>query len=329
MIALEHPERLQLLWAVPALALLLWAWRAWRRRTLTRLAAPGLAEQLAPRPAERRFWLKNALVGLALVLLAFAWANPRRGVKNQPAMQKSADIFIALDISQSMLAEDVRPSRLILARVFAQKLVRALAGERIGLIFFAGNAYVAMPLSTDYGAAQNFLTEASPDMISAQGTAIPAAIDLAEQSFDPETPAGRALVIITDGENHDADAVERAAEAREKGLRIFAVGAGTAAGGPIPLGPGVQGFKRDADGEVVRTRLNETLLHDLAQAGGSQAMYVGQGDAAVEALRQAVDQLEKHEVEMRSFTEFESYFQWLLLPALLLLALEAWIFWKK
>lgn len=325
----EHPERLYLLLAVPLLALLLLAWQRWRRGALARLAEPALAEHLLPGFSARRFWLKNVLFGLAVALLAGAWANPRLGVKRRPVTQQSADVFIALDISQSMLAEDVRPNRLVLARVFAQKLVQALAGERIGLIFFAGDAYVQMPLSTDYAAAQAFLTEAAPDLISAQGTAIPAAIGLAAQSFDPDPAAGRALILITDGENHDADAEARAAEARDEGIVVFAAGVGTAAGGPIPLGPGGNGYKRDADGEIVRSRLNESLLEALARAGGGQAFNIGQGDGAVEIIKQEVGRLQKRAVEVRSFDEFESYFQWFLLPAMLLLAAEAWIFWKK
>lgn len=329
MFQFEHPDFLLLLWSLPLFAVLLVAWWYWRRSVLAKLAAPGLENRLIPGFSPRRFWLKNGLFALALVLLALAWANPQRGVKLQPTTQKSADVFIALDISQSMLAEDVRPSRLVLARIFAQKLVQALTGERIGLIFFAGEAYVQMPLSTDYAAAQSFLTEAAPDLVTAQGTAIPAAIELAEQSFDPESGAGRALIIITDGEDHDSDAVDRAGTAYDKGIVIFGVGAGTAAGGPIPLAPGgVSGYKRDMDNEVVRTSLNETLLRDLARAGGGQAYNLSQGDAAIGAIRNAVDQLQKREVEVRSFTEFESYFQWLLLPALLLLVTEAWIFWK-
>ncbi len=330
MFRFEHPEFLRVLWALPVLLLLLVAWRSWRRKAMSQLADPLVADQVVPGFSGWRFWVKSGLLLLALALLAFSWANPQRGAKQQTALQQSADVFIAFDISQSMLAEDLRPSRLVLARIFAQKLVQALAGQRIGLIFFAGEAYVQMPLSTDYDAAISFLTEASPDLMTLQGTAIPAAIARAEESFDPETPAGRALILITDGEDHDEGAVDKAAEAHENGLLIMTVGAGTTAGGPIPwAADGASGYKRDANGDLVRTSLNETLLHDVAQAGGGQAYHISQGDAAVDAIRKSVDALEKREVEVRSYTEFESYYQWLLLPALLLLAAETWIFWKK
>ncbi|MFN8304975.1 MAG: VWA domain-containing protein [Saprospiraceae bacterium] len=330
MFRFEHPEYLRVLWALPVLVLVWVAWWLWRRRAMAQLADAAVAGQLIPGFSGRRFWVKSGLLLLALALLAFSWANPQRGAKQQTALQQSADVFIAFDISQSMLAEDLRPNRLVLARIFAQKLVQALAGQRVGLIFFAGDAYVQMPLSTDYDAAISFLTEASPDLMTMQGTAIPAAISRAEEAFDPETPAGRALVLITDGEDHDEGAVDKAAEAHDNGLLIMTVGAGTTAGGPIPWSAdGAAGYKRDEKGNLVRTSLNETLLRDVARAGGGQAYHISQGDEAVEAIRKTLDALEKHEVAVRSYTEFESYYQWLLLPALLLLLAETWIFWKK
>lgn len=331
MFRFEHPQFLNLLWAIPALlaALLVYAW--WRRRALAKVAAPAAAERLLPGWSPWRFWAKNALVLSAVALLAIAWANPQRGAKQQTAVQKSADVFIALDISQSMLAEDVAPSRLELAKVFVRKLIQALEGERIGLIFFAGDAFLQMPLSTDYAAADMFVTAATPDLITAQGTAIPRALDLATQYFDPNPGSGRALVLITDGEDHSGEAVNRVARAYSDGIVTFAVGAGTPTGGPIPAGYGSEGgaYKRDDQGAIVRTRLDEALLQKLATAGGGAAYRVTQGDVAVQAIRREVGRLEKRALEVRSFTEFESYFQWFLLPAFLLLALEAWFSWRK
>lgn len=326
----EHPEFLNLLWAVPAFWALLLGYRWWRRQALARVGAPASVQRLVPGWSPQRFFGKNVLFVLALIFLAIAWANPQLGAKKQTVRQKSADIFIALDISQSMLAEDVAPSRLELAKSFARKLVQALQGERIGLIFFAGNAFLQMPLSTDYAAANMFIADASPDLITAQGTAIPRAIDLASQSFDPEPGGGRAIVLITDGENHDANAEAKAAEAFQDGVILFAVGAGTPTGGPIPMGVSGEGdvFKRDEAGEIVRTRMDEALLQKLAAAGGGVDYRVTQGDAAVAAIRREVDRLQKREHEVRSFSEYDSYFQWFLFPAFLLLVLESWIAWR-
>ncbi|MCB0532437.1 MAG: VWA domain-containing protein [Saprospiraceae bacterium] len=331
MLQFEHPYFLHLLWALP-LAVLLWQlYRWWRRRALSRVGMPRSVARVLPGWSGVRFFVKNSLIALALVLLAFAWANPQRGAKKQPVTQKSADVFIALDISQSMLAEDVAPSRLELAKSFVRKLIIALQGERIGLIFFAGDAFLQMPLSTDYAAADMFVASASTDMITAQGTDIPRAIDLATESFDPDPGGGRALVLITDGENHEDDAVDRAASAYADGLVILAVGAGTEAGGPIPAGfsSGSGQYKRDESGEIVRTRLDQAALNRLATSGGGAAYRLTQGDAAIQAIRREVGRLQKRTLQLRSFSEFESYFQWFLLPAFLLLALEGWLGWRS
>jgi Ca-activated chloride channel family protein len=322
----EYPDHFHLLWALPAGALLLWGYWSWRRRSVDRLGDPALVKRLLPEMSSMRFWLKNALFGLGLVLLTISWANPQRGAKQQKATQESADVFIALDISQSMLARDIAPSRLEYAQVFAKKLVQALEGERIGLIFFAGDAFLQMPLSTDYNFLIQSLQNAEPDLITEQGTAIPTAIDLAMQSFGDQPGGGRALILITDGENHDEDAVDRAEAAYDDGIVLSTVGAGTTDGGPIPVGGSeFSEYKRDENGEVVRTRLNQQLLFDLARAGGGQTFNIKQSDAAIGALKQMVNGLEKREVSLRSYTEFESYFQWFLLPALLLLLIDTWI----
>lgn len=327
----EYPDHFYLLAALPVLALLLAVYWRWRQKSVSRLGEEGLLRRLLPTVSPGRFWLKNVLFGLCLVLLAISWANPQRGAKEQKATQESADVFIALDISQSMLAKDLAPSRLEYARAFSKKLVQALEGERIGLIFFAGDAFLQMPLSTDYNFLIQSLQNAEPDLITEQGTAIPTAIDLARESFGDEPGGGRALILITDGENHDEDAVNHAEDAYEDGIVTCTVGAGTAQGGPIPIGNSeFSEYKRDEDGEIVRTRLNEQLLHDIARAGGGRAFNIKQSDTVIKALKNMVDGLEKREITMRSYTEFESYFQWFLLPALLLLFVETWIpFYRK
>jgi Ca-activated chloride channel family protein len=299
----------------------------WRKNVLTRL---GNVERIMPGFSKSKFWLKNGLLALGLALLAIAWANPQLGAKKQTVTQESSDVFIALDISNSMLCQDVAPSRLELAKAFAQKLVQTLEGERIGLIFFAGNAYLQMPLSTDYSFIIQSIQSAAPDLITEQGTAIPAAFELAQQSFGYEPGGGRAIILITDGEDHDEDAVKKAGRAFDDGIVIYAVGAGTLGGGPLPVSDmnGTQ-FKRDNDGEIVRSRLNENLLRQLALAGGGRAFNISQGDAAISALRREVDNLQKRELEIRSFAEFESWYQWFLLPALVLLLLEVLISFRK
>ncbi len=325
----EHPEYLWLLTAVPLLALLVLGYWFWRQGTLRQLGDPKLLSRLLPGFSATQFWLKNGLLGLGLAFLAVAWANPRWGAKSQNVTQQSADIFIALDISQSMWAKDVAPSRLELAQRFASKLVKALEGERIGLIFFAGDAFLQMPLSTDYNFCLQSLQTASPELITEQGTAIPAAIDLATESFAAGTGGGRMLILITDGEDHDEESVDRAEAAADDGAVICTVGVGTPKGGPIPIdGFGGNQYKRDEQGEVVTTKLDGALLEKIARAGNGSSYNISQDDRAINALRREVDRLQKRTVEVRSFTEFESYYQWLLLPAILLLAAEQWLLFQ-
>lgn len=324
----EYPEHLYFLAAAPLLVLLLMTYRLWRRDALSRL---GNVDRIMQGFSEKRFWWKGFLFAAGLILLAIAWANPQRGAKKQTITQDAADVFIAFDISQSMLCEDVAPNRLELARVFAGKLLQELEGERIGLIFFAGNAFLQMPLSTDYSFLLQSLQSATPDLITEQGTAIAAAIELAQQSFGDDPGGGRTIILITDGENHDDNVEKKAKEAFGNGTIVNAVGVGTLAGGPIPEddGSGMRQFKRDQDDQIVRTRLDEVTLQRIAASGGGKWYNISQGNAAIESLKREVGNLQKREMEVRSFAEFESYYQWFLLPALLLMMLEFLISFRK
>ncbi|MBK8502024.1 MAG: VWA domain-containing protein [Saprospiraceae bacterium] len=223
---------------------------------------------------------------------------------------KSADIFIALDISNSMYCQDVAPSRLEQAKRFATLLTHKLRGERIGLILFAGNAYLQMPLTSDYAAAEVFVQSANPDLAGTQGTALGDAIRKAQDDFTKEDRYHRVLVIITDGEDHDPDALEMAKLAHQEGMIIFTVGVGTADGSFIPMMVrGNEDWKRDEQGQPVRTKLNESLLQELANAGGGNYFYLNNSADILKEIDQKVDTLEKREFEERSFTEYDSYFQ--------------------
>jgi Ca-activated chloride channel family protein len=323
MFKFQHPDHFYALLALPALLLLCYNYWAWRQKSLRQLGEPALLARLLPATDARRFWLKTGLFALALLLLVVAWADPQRGAKQQQVSAESADVFIALDISQSMLAKDQAPSRLEFAKVFAKKLVQALEGERIGLIFFAGDAFLQMPLSTDYGFLIQSIQAAEPDLITAQGTAIPAAIELARRSFGEEPGGGRALLLISDGENHDEDALEAAEEAYGDGVVICTIGAGTAEGSPIPTGlQGPEQYKKDESGAVVRSRLDEGTLQAIARAGAGQYFNLRQNDAAIRALQRVVGGLSKRQLALRSFTEYERHFQWFVATALLLLFVE-------
>lgn len=328
MFQFEHPEFLWLLLACPGVVLLALWYAQWRKHAQERLGQiTGLLNEWSP----VRFWTKVVLLCLSFGCLSFAWANPQWGAKQEVSVQESADVFILLDISQSMLCRDVSPSRLELSRVFTQKLTQSLEGERIGVIYFAGNAFLGVPLSTDYSFIVQSLQSAHPDLLTEQGTAIASALELAQTSFDAASGGGRGIVLITDGENHDDEAVDMAKKLYDEGVTVIAIGAGTREGGPIPLGDWEGGqYKRDDKSEIVVTRLNEELLRKIALAGGGGVHSIQQGDRAIEAVTRSLNNLEKRAVEVRSFDELESWYQWLLLPAILLLGFEVILSnWKK
>ncbi|MBL7825059.1 MAG: VWA domain-containing protein [Saprospiraceae bacterium] len=321
-----HPEHLWLLVTIPILVVISVWWLRYHARAR---AAFGDSPTFLPPVSKGKFFLKQSLVITGIALLAIAWADPQFGAKTETAQLESSDVFIALDISQSMLCRDVSPSRLELAKIFSQKLLKQLEGERVGLIFFAGNAFLQMPLSADYAFVLQSIQSATPDMVSEQGTNIAAAIEIAQKSFDPEPGGGRMIVLITDGEEHDEAAQEQAESAFENGTVVYAVGAGTTAGGPIPNSENSEGqFKRDEQNNLVRTKMNEIALSKIALAGGGGVLNVSQGDAAIQKLKHEVAGLGKRTVSIKSFSSYESWYQWFLLPALVLFFLELFISFK-
>ncbi len=330
MFRFEHIEHLYAFAAIPVLILFFTLMWYARKRVIARLGDDLLVQQLMPDWSRYKHGLKFALVTIALSLLIIAWANPQFGSKREKVKRKSVDIFVALDISRSMQAEDLRPSRMERAKQFAMKLVEELKGERIGLIVFAGNAYLQTPLTTDYSAVLMFLRSANPKLAPTQGTAIGEAIDLAERSFEENNKHHKVMVVISDGENHDEESLQRATEAHDNGLLIFSVGVGTSEGGFIPVVEnGRSEFKRDASGNPVRSRIDEDMLQQLATAGDGAYFNLAQSDQIADVIRQRIDGMEKREFEQRSFSEFESYFQYFIAAALFFLLLEFIISFRK
>lgn len=331
MFRFEHPDYIYVLAVIPVLVLFfIYTWIV-RKRALRRFASERLIGKLMPEMSRYKHTFKFVLLMLALCFLAISLANPQLGGKKEKVNRKSVDIFIALDISQSMLAEDVSPSRLERAKRFAQGLIETLKGDRIGTIIFAGNAYLQVPLTTDYAAAKLFIRSANPGMAPSQGTAIVDAIDLAENSFEEENKNHKALIIISDGENHDEEALQRAKQANNNGLLIYSVGVGTPEGSFIPITvAGRADYKRDRTGNPVRSQLNEDMLKDLADAGdGNYFNLLSGSEEVMTALRNDIDRMEKREFEQRVFTQYESYFQYFLAVAILLIVIEFIISYKK
>lgn len=326
MFRFENPDLLHLLWALPVFGLVLYLYWHWRSQTLRHLGSAQLAERLLLGFSARRFWFKIVLFGAALALIALAVGNPQRIVRVTPPAEKSADVLIALDISQSMLAADAGSSRLDAAKIFIQKLVQSLDGDRIGLIFFAGDAYPQMPLSTDHAALLTFVRNANPNFTTEQGTNLASAIELAGRLFGNEAQTGHALILVSDGENHLGETMRRAREAHDAGMTIHTATVGSTTPATIPLGR--REVKRDFTNQPVRTAADPALLRELAQTGGGQAVQTTDADA-VAKMAQAVDRLQQRAVEAKAYTEYVSYFQWLLLPAIFFLALEQMLWWKR
>lgn len=330
MFRFENPEYLYALVALPVLLVLFILYLRWKKRATSRLGESSLIQSLMPDVSKYRSGIKFGLKLLALALLFIGWANPQWGSKKEEVKRKSVDVLIALDISTSMYAQDIPPNRLERAKRFAEGLIDKLKGERIGLILFAGSAYLQMPVTTDYAAAKLFVRSANPDLAGTQGTAISEAIQLARKTFEGDDGSHKALIIITDGEDHDGEANEEAAAARDDGIFLFTVGVGTPAGSFIPINiRGREDYKRDNTGQPVRSKLNEEMLQEVAKSGDGSYFHIADGDAVANDLKNKIEQMEKRELEVRSFTEYNSYFQYFIFAGLLLLIIEFLISYRR
>jgi Ca-activated chloride channel family protein len=323
MFRFEHSEYLYYLAAIPVLIGIYMLYKIWVRKDFNNLGNNSVVKRLIDGWSVHRQWIKFILLLISISFIIVAWSNPQWGNKKEKVKAKSADIFIAIDISQSMLAQDISPSRLEKVKKFGQKLILSLRGERIGVILFAGQAYLQMPLTTDYSAAELFVSSANTNLAGTQGTAITEAIDLAERSFEPDNKHHKALIMISDGENHDEEAIDRAKRANENGLKIFTLGAGTVEGGFIPIMiRGRETYKKDKEEKLVRSRMNEDLLREIARAGDGAYFSIEKDEEAIKALKDQIARIEKREVEQRSYTEYASYFQYFLAIGILFLILE-------
>lgn len=329
MIKFLNPEILYLLLALPLLAILFHYGRSRRRAKIREFGDPELIARLMPDVSTRRPALKFYTMLLAAAFIILALARPQSGARKQKVKRAGVETVIALDISNSMLAEDVRPSRLMKAKKLISRLVDTFDGDKVGLIVFAGEAYTQLPITTDYVSAKMFLDAISPSLIQAQGTDIAAAIDLGMKSFTPQRGVGRAIVVITDGENHEGGAAEAAKKAAEKGIRIFILGIGSPQGSPIPEKEGSGDFRKDNQGNVIITKLNEQMCAEIARAGEGAYIRVDNTNSAEKALNSEIAKLSKQDVESEVFTDYEEQYTVFAWAALILLILEMMILNRK
>ena len=310
---------------VPALIALYWWAAARKRRDLARFGDPQLLERLTAAVSGRRQTVKTALVVVAVALLVTALARPQFGSRVETIRREGQDIIIALDLSASMLARDISPTRLAKAKFAIADLIDRLEGDRVGLVAFAGEAFVQCPLTLDYGAANLFLNAMDPDMMSVQGTNLGQAIDVALDAFAETDRRHRVLVVITDGEDHEGGVDPAVERARETGVRIYTVGIGSAEGVPIPEMDAAgrpQGFTRDADGTVVTTRLDETTLQTIAARTGGAYYHASPAGTELASLAAELTAGEGQEFQTERVTVFDEQYQIFLGLALALLVAE-------
>lgn len=338
MIHFEHPALLYLLLLVPAFVAMYIFLRIRRKRNSEAFADSRLYAYLTPDVSNIKSHTKFAILMLALSLLIIAVANPQMGSKMVKGERQGIDVAIALDISNSMLAEDVQPNRLERAKKSVSDLIGGLSNDRVALIIFAGKAYTQLPLTSDYGAAKMFLDAVSTDMIEYQGTAIGEAIMKCMETFGYgnedipwEKNKSRTIIVISDGENHEDDAVEMAKMAYAEGIVVNTVGMGTPNGAPIPqYVRGTRlGYKKDHDGNPVTTRLNEQMLQQIAEAGDGVYVPASNISGGLDAIIDRIGKLEKQNYGEHMFSEYESKYQYPLIGAILLLALEMLIFERR
>jgi Ca-activated chloride channel family protein len=331
MFRFAYIENLYLLLLVPALALAFVIIMRLRRLALRRFASTGIIKQLIPEVSPGRHILKFILLILALSSVIIGVARPQFGSKLREIKREGVEIIIALDVSNSMMAEDIKPNRLERAKQAIARLVDRLVNDKIGLIVFAGDAYIQIPITTDYVSAKLFLSAIDTDIVPKQGTAIGSAIELAAKSFGPGEETGKALIIITDGENHEDDAIEAARMAAEKGIRVHTVGVGLPQGAPIPVNPGSgrTSFRKDRDGNTIISKLNDKMLQEIAAAG--QGVYIRSSEArlGLNTLFDEINRMEKQELEAKIYSDYDERFQYFFGLALLLLVIEFFILNRK
>ena len=328
MFRFEEPAYLYILLLLPLLAAF-YLYSNYRRRIAIRqFGDPVLMAQLMPDVSKYRpdvkFWLVFVTIGLFAILLA----RPQFGSKLETMKRQGVEAMIALDISNSMLAQDVQPSRLQKAKRLVAQLVDKMQNDKVGMIVFAGDAFTQLPITSDYISAKMFLESIAPSLISKQGTAIGAAISLATRSFTPQEGVGRTIIVITDGENHEGGAVEASKAAAEKGIQVNVLGVGMPEGSPIPI-EGTNDYRRNKDGNVIVTRLNEQMCQEVAQAGNGIYVRVDNTNGAQKAIGRELDKMEKADVETQVYTEFNEQFQAIAWIILLLLLVELMILERK
>ena len=319
MIYLAQPLYLLLILLIPLMYIAYWLMRRWRKRRIARFGDPDLVSSLAPLVPRRKGWLKLTLISLALLFFAIGMARPQLGAILKEKQVRGAEIMVVLDVSNSMLAEDYSPNRLERAKLAISKLVDELQGDRIGLIIFAGESFVQLPVTSDYVSAKIFLSSITTESVPVQGTAMGEAIRTAIKSFTSESENSRAIILITDGENHEDDPVAAARDAVDMGARVFCIGVGSPEGKPIP----VDGeLLKDKDGNIVVTRLDEATLKEVASAGKGLYVRAGNTEFGLNPVIDEIRSLDEKDFQSVVFEEYDEQYMYFFAIALIFMLIE-------
>ncbi|MRT15377.1 VWA domain-containing protein [Vitellibacter sp. q18] len=324
MYQLEQPIYFYILFAIPVIVVVFLLLLVWKRTVQKKFVDKELLKKLSPNRSLFKSVLKILVLCLAIACLSFALVNPKIGTKLETVKREGVDIVFALDVSKSMLAEDIAPNRLEKSKQLITQIINNLSGDRIGIIGYAGSAFPQVPITTDFSSAKLFLNGMNTDMVSSQGTAITQSIEMAQTFYDDADQTNRVLFIVSDGEDHEGNVAGIAEEAAKKGIRIFTIGVGTLEGGPIPIKENgvLQYYKRDQNNEQVITRLGEETLKEIAKTANGEYIDGSNTKAVVDRVKAILNGMDKKEFEAKQFTDFKDQFQWFLAGALFLLVLD-------
>ena len=331
MYKIEEPIYFSLLIIIPAMVvvflLVLW----WKKRTRRKFSDLNLLKKLAPNSSIFKSVVKLVFLLLGITFLIISLVNPKMGTKLKTVKREGVDIVFALDVSKSMLAEDIAPNRLEKAKQIISKTIDRLGSDRVGIIIYAGNAYPLLPITTDHAAANMFLQNANPDMVSSQGTDINGALELAKTYYNNDEQTNRFLIIISDGEDHQEETKQVAKNLANEGVKIYTIGVGTEKGGPIPmrLNGAVIGYKKDNKGETVITKRMQDVLQGIADAADGGYIDGNVTETPVKVIADVIANAEKSEFETKQFSDYKDQFQWFLAIGLLFLLIDIFLFDKK
>ncbi|TPN84061.1 vWA domain-containing protein [Aquimarina algicola] len=331
MYLLEEKIYFWLLLGIPVLIVLFLGVLLWKKSTQKKFADLTLLKKLSPDQSVFKSVLKIIIISLALSCFVIALVNPKVGTKLETVKREGVDVVFAIDVSKSMLAEDIAPNRLEKSKQLVTQIINNLASDRIGIIAYAASAFPQLPITTDYASGKMFLQAMNTDMLSSQGTAIYEAIELAKTYYNDEEQTNRVLFIVSDGEDHEGNIKEIAEEASKEGIKIFTIGVGSEKGGPIPIKRNgvTQSYKKNSQGTTVITKLNPTTLQEIASEANGTYIEGRNTSKVIDEVTEILQNMDKKEFEAKQFADFKDQFQWFLAAGLLLLFLDIFLLERK